>query len=588
MPQLNPNKLRFTPKKKNPSSDSSDENNFSSIEWPSFSQTFKYEEAVKEAPLNISELPKVSPEDSAYIIMTSGTTGFPKGAKMYHKGAYNTISDINSRFNITNNDKVLGVSSMDFDLSVYDLFGTFSSGGSLIMIPEEKSRDAEYWLDLVEKYNITVWNSVPVLLEMLLIQAEAKNKKLPLKRVMLSGDWIGLDLPKRVNNVTDNCKFIAMGGATEASIWSNYIDVKLPIPNNWNSIPYGRPLANQSYRVVDEKGMDAPFLVEGELWIGGAGVGTYEGDNELVKKKFVQDESGIWYRTGDKGRFWNDGTIEFLGREDFQVKIRGHRIELGEIETALKSIENINKAVVEASDGSIGDKHLIGYLETNTKKEEPLYLKDEEVKEKISAFSNRDAVKMVTTKKPYTIEGTGKHVAIMDFGIKTNIIRNFKKRNCKITVFPMTATAEEVLSVNPDLVFLSNGPGDPEDLTDVIENIKKIVGVKPIVGICLGHQLLALTLGGKTTKLKFGHRGCNHPVKDLERNRVHITSQNHGYVVDELPESVIATHLNINDGTVEGMKHTTLPIYSVQFHPEAAAGPKDSEYIFDRFMEYAL
>ena len=212
----------------------------------------------------------------------------------------------------------------------------------------------------------------------------------------------------------------------------------------------------------------------------------------------------------------------------------------------------------------------------------------EEVKEKISAFSNRDAVKMVTTKKPYTIEGTGKHVAIMDFGIKTNIIRNFKKRNCKITVFPMTATAEEVLSVNPDLVFLSNGPGDPEDLTDVIENIKKIVGVKPIVGICLGHQLLALTLGGKTTKLKFGHRGCNHPVKDLERNRVHITSQNHGYVVDELPESVIATHLNINDGTVEGMKHTNLPIYSVQFHPESAAGPKDSEYIFDRFMEYAL
>ena len=115
-----------------------------------------------------------------------------------------------------------------------------------------------------------------------------------------------------------------------------------------------------------------------------------------------------------------------------------------------------------------------------------------------------------------------------------------------------------------------------------------MVGVKPIVGICLGHQLLALTLGGHTTKLKFGHRGCNHPVKDLETNRVHITSQNHGYVVNELPEDVVATHININDGTVEGMKHTKLPIYSVQFHPEAAAGPKDSEYIFDKFMEYAL
>lgn len=211
-----------------------------------------------------------------------------------------------------------------------------------------------------------------------------------------------------------------------------------------------------------------------------------------------------------------------------------------------------------------------------------------QVEDKIKAFSNNDAVSAVTTKEPYTIDGNGKHVAIIDFGIKTNIIRNFKKRGCKITVFPMNTTAKAILDVNPDLVFLSNGPGDPEDLNNVIENVKELVGVKPLVGICLGHQLLALTLGGKTTKLKFGHRGCNHPVKDLERNKVHITSQNHGYVVTELPDGVEATHININDGTIEGMKHTKLPIYSVQFHPEAAAGPKDSEYIFDKFMEYAL
>ena len=212
----------------------------------------------------------------------------------------------------------------------------------------------------------------------------------------------------------------------------------------------------------------------------------------------------------------------------------------------------------------------------------------EEVSDKVKAFSNKDAVSIVSTKKSYTIEGPGKHVAIIDFGIKTNIIRNFQKRGCKITVFPMTASAEEVLSVNPDLVFLSNGPGDPEDLTEVIENIKKIVGLKPMVGICLGHQLLALTLGGETAKLKFGHRGCNHPVKDLEENKVHITSQNHGYVVKVLPQDVVATHVNINDGTIEGMKHTKLPIFSVQFHPEAAAGPQDSEYIFDKFIKYAL
>lgn len=213
---------------------------------------------------------------------------------------------------------------------------------------------------------------------------------------------------------------------------------------------------------------------------------------------------------------------------------------------------------------------------------------DEYVKDKIAGFSTREAVKTVTTSKSYTVEGTGKHIAVMDFGIKTNIIRNFKKRGCKLTVFPATATAEEVLNVNPDLVFLSNGPGDPEDLDFAIENIKKLVGKKPITGICLGHQLLGLALGGKTSKLKFGHRGCNHPVKDLEANIVHITSQNHGYVVEKLPDDMEITHVNINDGTVEGMKHKTLPIYSVQFHPEASAGPKDSEYIFDKFLEYAL
>ncbi len=215
-------------------------------------------------------------------------------------------------------------------------------------------------------------------------------------------------------------------------------------------------------------------------------------------------------------------------------------------------------------------------------------LDTETVKEKLDNYSNKNAVSQVTTKKVYTIEGKGKHIAILDFGIKNNILRCFKKRGCKLTVFPANTTAEEVLSVNPDMVFLSNGPGDPMDLPEVIENIKKMVSAKPITGICLGHQLLALALGGETKKLKFGHRGCNHPVKDLETNKVSITSQNHGYVVEKLPEDMVITHTNINDVTVEGMKHKTLPIFSVQFHPEACSGPQDSEYIFDKFMEYTL
>ncbi|GAA0087602.1 carbamoyl phosphate synthase small subunit [Clostridium perfringens] len=212
----------------------------------------------------------------------------------------------------------------------------------------------------------------------------------------------------------------------------------------------------------------------------------------------------------------------------------------------------------------------------------------EDVKDKLEAFSNRDAVSIVSTNEKYEISGEGKKVAIIDFGIKQNIIRNFVKRGCNVTVFPYDFKAEEVLDINPDLVFLSNGPGDPEDMGEAVNEIKKIVGKKPIVGICLGHQLLALTLGGETKKLKFGHRGCNHPVKDLINNRVHITSQNHGYYVATLPENMEITHVSMNDGTVEGMKHKELPIFSVQFHPEACPGPKDSEYIFDEFMKYAL
>jgi carbamoyl-phosphate synthase small subunit len=207
-----------------------------------------------------------------------------------------------------------------------------------------------------------------------------------------------------------------------------------------------------------------------------------------------------------------------------------------------------------------------------------------EIEQKLASFNNTDAVMKVTTKQCYTIYGSGPHIAIMDFGIKENIIRSFKQRNCKLTIFPADASPIDILEINPDLIFLSNGPGDPEDLQDVIEVLKEIIGKKPIVGICLGHQLLALALGGKTQKLKFGHRGCNHPVKDIEENKVYITTQNHGYYVSVLPEYMEITHVSVNDGTIEGMKHKTLPIFSVQFHPEACPGPKDIDVIFDKFL----
>ena len=210
-----------------------------------------------------------------------------------------------------------------------------------------------------------------------------------------------------------------------------------------------------------------------------------------------------------------------------------------------------------------------------------------DVQSRLDAYDNTQAVRIVGRKKIEHIPGTGKKIAIMDFGVKENIIRNFKKRNCDITIFPAETTADEILNTNPDLIFLSNGPGDPADLQDIVDNVKNMIGKKPVVGICLGHQILGIALGGKTGKLKFGHRGGNHPVKDFEENKIFITSQNHGYYVNEIPENVTITQVNLNDNTVEGMRHNTLPVYSVQYHPEACPGPNDSEYVFDKFMELA-
>ncbi len=212
----------------------------------------------------------------------------------------------------------------------------------------------------------------------------------------------------------------------------------------------------------------------------------------------------------------------------------------------------------------------------------------EDIDTKLAAFSNKDAVKTVSTKVSYHIKGNGKKVAVIDYGVKSNILRNFSKRGCDLTIFPCDVKAEEILKLNPDLIFLSNGPGDPMDMADSIKEIKILVEHKPVVGICLGHQLLAIAFGGETGKLKFGHRGCNHPVKNLLLDRVHITSQNHGYYVTKLPENFEVTHISMNDDTIEGMRCKNKPVFSVQFHPEASPGPVDSEYIFDEFLKYSL
>jgi len=210
-------------------------------------------------------------------------------------------------------------------------------------------------------------------------------------------------------------------------------------------------------------------------------------------------------------------------------------------------------------------------------------LSENEVRALTSAYDNSDAVKKVSTKTVYTV-GQGINLAVMDFGIKQTILKAFVQKGCKLTVFPYNASAEEILSVNPQGIFLSNGPGDPKNLPQSIETIKKLVLTKPVIGICLGHQLLTLALGGDTEKLKFGHRGSNHPVKDLRIDRVFITSQNHGYVTSKVPDEMEVTHININDNSIEGMKHKYKNIFSLQYHPEACPGPGDSDYLLDELI----
>ena len=212
----------------------------------------------------------------------------------------------------------------------------------------------------------------------------------------------------------------------------------------------------------------------------------------------------------------------------------------------------------------------------------------EEVKEKIRQYTVKGVVLKTSVKKPYVLPGDGKKVALLDCGAKDNIARNLNKRGCEVTVYPADTPAEEILKTNPDGIMLSNGPGDPAENVGIIEEVRKLYESSvPIFAICLGHQLMALATGAKTYKLKYGHRGGNHPVKDLETGRVYITSQNHGYAVDEEsldPSVAVPAFVNVNDKTNEGLKYVGKNIFTVQYHPEACTGPLDSGYLFDRFM----
>jgi len=278
-------------------------------------------------------------DDLAYIIFTSGSTGMPKGVQITHGAAVNTINDIINRFSISEKDSILALSKLNFDLSVFDIFGMLSVGGTIVLPKMESYLDAGHWYDLMKKNHITVWNTVPALMQILLEYLDRKSvESIDIRLALLSGDWVPVTMPKTIWNYAEDAEVVALGGATEASIWSNYyICGKDDIYKE--SIPYGYPLSNQSYQILDKGARDCPDWVAGELCIGGKGLALgYVNAEKDTESQFTRDRVGErLYRTGDYGYYTTAGEIIFLGRRDNQIKLRGHRIELGEIESVLRS-----------------------------------------------------------------------------------------------------------------------------------------------------------------------------------------------------------------------------------------------------------
>ncbi|RKR88342.1 amino acid adenylation domain-containing protein [Micromonospora pisi] len=324
---------------------------------------------VSASPPTTPPRPQPDAGSTAYVIFTSGSTGHPKGVEIQHRAARTTIDDIVDRFGVHAGDRVLALSALSFDLSVFDIYGVLGAGGALILPDPARQRDPQHWLELADRHGITIWNTAPALLEMLVeyaeIEPEAAGKALrTLRLVMLSGDWIPLTLPDRLRRLAPQARVMSLGGATEASIWSITYPVG-EVDLQWRSIPYGRALRAQSFHILDPNGAPCPVGEPGELFIGGDGLASgYVGDPEQTAQRFATHPvlGERLYRTGDLGRWRQDGNIEFLGRVDRQVKVRGHRIELGEIEATLSRHPGLRQCVVAAVPGPDERPRLVAYV----------------------------------------------------------------------------------------------------------------------------------------------------------------------------------------------------------------------------------
>ena len=294
------------------------------------------------------KLPNVKADDIAYVVFTSGSTGSPKGVTISHRNALNTIDAINNKFKITKQDAAFAISELSFDLSVYDIFGILAVGGKIVFPAQCKAKEPKHWLELIKRNQVTIWNSVPQLAD-LLIDERAKFRDTNiscLRLFLLSGDWVPINLPDKIKKYCQQAQVTSLGGATEGSIWSIWYDID-KVNKDWNSIPYGIAMPNQKMYVLNHNREHCPVGVEGDIYIGGLGVAlNYWRDEERTNASFIDsDKLGRLYRTGDLGRWNLNGYIEFLGRKDNQVKVRGYRIELGEIEHQLSQVPGVKQAI---------------------------------------------------------------------------------------------------------------------------------------------------------------------------------------------------------------------------------------------------
>jgi epothilone synthetase B len=313
--------------------------------------------------------PPLGPGDLSHVIYTSGSTGQPKGVMIEHRSVVNRITDVNRRLEIGPRDRVLALTALHHDLSVYDIFGVLAAGAAMVIPDADRVRDPGHWAGLMATGEVTIWNSVPAFLQMLVEYIEARTERpelLPrfLRAVVLAGDWIPVTLPERLRRLAPQAQFIASGGPTETTIWDIWNPVQ-DVDPDWLSIPYGRPMDNTRYHVLNQLLEPRPVWVPGQLCIAGAGLARgYWRDDDKTRERFVTypDTSERVYLSGDIGRYLPDGSIEFLGRDDSQVKIGGHRIELGEVEAALRQHPDVRDAIVIAAGEPRQLTHLIGYV----------------------------------------------------------------------------------------------------------------------------------------------------------------------------------------------------------------------------------